>query len=92
MHGSEGGGTELNRSFLPLSMRFFRAGVISHSDRTFHVRSDFAPRSTRDRLWKAQGLMDLPDRRAAMRPVVSKAVAVPLPPPPIRSLPAGATQ
>ena len=28
MHGSEGGGTELNRSFLPLSIRFFRAGVI----------------------------------------------------------------
>ncbi len=28
MHGSEGGGTELNRSFLPLSMRFFRAEVI----------------------------------------------------------------
>ena len=28
LHGSEGGGAETNRSFLPLSMRFFRAGVI----------------------------------------------------------------
>jgi hypothetical protein len=28
LHGSEGGGADTNRSFLPLSMHFFRAGVI----------------------------------------------------------------